>query len=50
MPELLDRIAKGELRPDTIIRHRMPLSEAAAGYQVFNEKREACRKVVLLPG
>jgi threonine dehydrogenase-like Zn-dependent dehydrogenase len=50
MPELLERIARGDLRPDAIISHRMLLADAALGYEVFNEKREACRKVVLVPG
>jgi len=38
MPELLDRIAKGALRPDVIISHRMSLADAALGYKVFNER------------
>ncbi len=50
MPELLDRISKGELRPEAIITHRLPLAEAARGYKIFNDKEEACRKVVLSPG
>lgn len=49
MPELLERIAQGELRPDAIITHRLSLADAAQGYQVFNECEENCRKVVLLP-
>ena len=50
MPELLGHISNGDLKPEVIITHRMPLSEAARGYQVFNDKEEACRKVVLTPG
>jgi threonine dehydrogenase-like Zn-dependent dehydrogenase len=50
MPELLQRIERGELRPDEIITYRLPLSEAACGYEVFNDMKEDCRKVVLLPG
>jgi threonine dehydrogenase-like Zn-dependent dehydrogenase len=49
MPELLERIAKGELHPEAIITHRMPLREAARGYDVFEKKQEDCRKVVLVP-
>jgi threonine dehydrogenase-like Zn-dependent dehydrogenase len=49
MPELLERIERGELQPDEIITHRLPLSEAARGYEIFNDKQEDCRKVVLLP-
>jgi len=50
MPELLQRVAAGELNPDVIISHRLPLSEAARGYDIFNKKEEDCRKVVLVPG
>jgi len=49
MPELLQHIAKGDLRPDAIITHRLPLTEAARGYEVFEKKQEDCRKVILLP-
>ena len=47
MPELLDYITRGELQPEVIITHHMPLSDAAQGYKIFNDKEEACRKVVL---
>lgn len=49
MPELLDAISLGKLRPDVIISHRLPLSRAAEGYDIFNKKLEDCRKVVLTP-
>jgi threonine dehydrogenase-like Zn-dependent dehydrogenase len=50
MPELLGAIARGTLKPDVIISHRLPLVEAARGYEIFNKKEEDCRKVVLSPG
>jgi threonine dehydrogenase-like Zn-dependent dehydrogenase len=49
MPELLEKIGNGQLRPETIITHRLPLADAARGYQVFNSQDEECRKVVLTP-
>ena len=49
MPELLERISAGQLQPEVIITHRMTLDEAARGYEIFNDKQEACRKVVLRP-
>ncbi len=49
LPQLLEYIQTGELKPDIIITHRMPLSKAAEGYKIFNEKEEDCRKVVLTP-
>jgi threonine dehydrogenase-like Zn-dependent dehydrogenase len=50
MPHLLNHISSGALRPEVIITHTLPLSEAARGYDIFNRKQEACRKVVLTPG
>ena len=47
MPELLAHISNGDLNPEVIITHRMPLTDAARGYKIFNDKEEACRKVVL---
>lgn len=49
MPELLGHIAEGKLRPEVIISHRMKLEDAARGYEIFNDKLEDCRKVVLTP-
>jgi threonine dehydrogenase-like Zn-dependent dehydrogenase len=33
--------------PTFIITHRLPLSEAARGYEMFNNKDGNCEKVVL---
>jgi threonine dehydrogenase-like Zn-dependent dehydrogenase len=49
MPELLDHISAGRLKPEVIITHRMALADAARGYEIFNDKKEDCRKVVLTP-
>lgn len=49
LPELLEHIGNGKLKPDVIITHRMKLAEAARGYEIFNDKEEDCRKVVLVP-
>ncbi len=49
MPYLLGCIERGELRPEAIISHKLPLAEAARGYELFDEKRDDCRKVVLVP-
>jgi len=32
-----------------VITHKLPLSEAPHGYQMFNEKRDGCVKIVLKP-
>src|SRR5205814_7009638 len=44
---LLARVAAGELDPTPAITHRMPLSEAAEAYRLF-DAREAT-KIVLAP-
>lgn len=49
LPELLNFIEDGKLEPDIIISHRMKLADAAEGYKIFDEKQDACRKVVLTP-
>jgi threonine dehydrogenase-like Zn-dependent dehydrogenase len=49
LPELLDHIESGKLHPDVIISHRMPLTQAAAAYKIFDKKEDDCRKVVLTP-
>jgi len=47
MKPLLERIQKGEIDPTFIITHRMPLSQAAEGYKIFNDKQDNCEKIVL---
>ncbi|XXR87124.1 zinc-binding dehydrogenase [Sorangium sp. So ce406] len=47
--KLLGWIKEGKLRADNIITHRLPLAEAARGYDLFNAKKEGCVKVVLKP-
>ncbi|WP_258530158.1 zinc-binding dehydrogenase, partial [Xanthomonas oryzae] len=49
MPHLLECIGNGRLKPSSIISHRMPLTDAARGYALFDKKQDDCRKVVLTP-
>lgn len=46
---LMERIQKGEIDPRFIITHRMKLSDAAQGYEIFKHKQDDCMKVVLRP-
>lgn len=46
---LLERIQRGEIDPSFIITHRLPLSQAPAGYRMFRDKTRECVKVVLDP-
>ncbi|WP_439517576.1 zinc-dependent alcohol dehydrogenase [Hydrogenophaga sp.] len=49
MPQLLEEIGNGRLKPDVIISHRMKLADAARAYEIFEKKEENCRKIVLTP-
>ena len=47
MKPLLGRIERGEIDPTFIITHRMPLHDAARGYDIFCNKHDGCEKIVL---
>lgn len=47
--ELMGLVERREVVLDDIITHRLPLSEAAKGYRLFNGKEDGCLKVVLKP-
>jgi threonine dehydrogenase-like Zn-dependent dehydrogenase len=44
---LLERIRAGEIDPTVVISHRLPLEEAATGYELFQNKDDECLKVIL---
>ncbi len=50
MPELLEHIGNGKLKPEVIVSHHLALNDAARGYEMFDKKEDDCRKVVLTPG
>jgi Zn-dependent alcohol dehydrogenase len=47
--ELISWLEEDRIRLDDIITHRLALSEAPHGYEIFNDKKEDCVKVVLKP-
>lgn len=47
--ELISLVDQGKVVLDDIISHQLPLAEAAKGYQLFDEKKDDCVKVVLKP-
>ncbi|MPS98055.1 MAG: glutathione-dependent formaldehyde dehydrogenase [Pseudomonas sp.] len=49
LPELLDYIANGLMKPEVIISHRMDLNEIVKGYEIFEKQEDFCRKVILTP-
>jgi threonine dehydrogenase-like Zn-dependent dehydrogenase len=44
---LLERIQNGDIDPSFVITHRLPLDQAAKGYDIFVNKEDNCEKVVL---
>ncbi|MBC8082053.1 MAG: glutathione-dependent formaldehyde dehydrogenase [Hymenobacter sp.] len=47
--KLLQYVIEGKVVLDDIISHRLPLAEAAHGYDIFRHKKDNCLKVVLTP-
>ena len=47
MRPLLKRIQDGEIDPSFIITHRLPLDQAAHGYEMFTNKEDDCLKIVM---
>jgi threonine dehydrogenase-like Zn-dependent dehydrogenase len=47
MRPLLHRIEAGEIDPSFIVTHSLPLSQAAEGFRLFDERADGCEKVVL---
>jgi threonine dehydrogenase-like Zn-dependent dehydrogenase len=47
MRPLLERIQNGEIDPSFVITHRLPLDQAAKGFDMFVNKEDNCEKVVL---
>jgi hypothetical protein len=43
------KVANGELKPSLVVTHVLPLEEAPKGFQIFNDKKDNCIKVVLRP-
>jgi threonine dehydrogenase-like Zn-dependent dehydrogenase len=49
MKPLLELIEKGEIDPSFVITHRMSLTDAPKGYDMFTNKQDDCIKIVLKP-
>jgi threonine dehydrogenase-like Zn-dependent dehydrogenase len=49
MRPLLGVIEKGEIDPQVIVTHHLPLDQAPEGYEMFKNKWDECIKVVLNP-
>lgn len=49
LPELMDRIVRGEIDPSFVITHRATLEEGPELYKTFRDKKDGCIKVVMKP-
>jgi threonine dehydrogenase-like Zn-dependent dehydrogenase len=49
LPQLLERIEKGEIDPSFVITHRATLEEGPELYKTFRAKKDGCIKVVMKP-
>ena len=49
LPQLMERIEKGEIDPSFVITHRVGLEDGPELYKTFRDKQDGCIKVVLKP-
>ena len=49
IPRLFDHWQQGHIDPAFVFTHRVPLSQAAEGYQMFEAKEDGCVKLLLEP-
>ncbi|BAY93072.1 MULTISPECIES: zinc-dependent alcohol dehydrogenase [unclassified Tolypothrix] len=49
MHRLLNLILDGKLDPSFVVTHQLPLEQAPYGYEIFQQKKDNCIKVVLKP-
>ena len=49
MPELLQRVLKGDFDTTSLISHRLTLEDAPEAYRMFCDKDDGCTKVVMTP-
>lgn len=50
IPEILSRMARGEVKTAHLATHVMPLSKAPDGYRMFKAKDDGCVRAVFQPG
>ncbi|MFD2999595.1 zinc-dependent alcohol dehydrogenase [Pontibacter toksunensis] len=49
IPQLLDRVASGEVDPSYMLTHKWGLEQSPEGYKMFKEKTDNCMRVVFTP-
>lgn len=50
IPEILDRMSRGEVTTEHLATHVMPLDDGPKGYRMFKEKEDGCVRAVFRPG
>ncbi|GAB3214332.1 zinc-dependent alcohol dehydrogenase [Marinactinospora thermotolerans] len=50
IPDLLERMDRGEIRTAHLLTHLLPLDEGPRGYAMFKDKTDGCVRAVLRPG
>ena len=48
-PELIPLLQSGRLKPERVISHRLPLSDGAEAYRMFDAREDGALKMVLTP-
>jgi threonine dehydrogenase-like Zn-dependent dehydrogenase len=49
MGRMLEHVQAGDLDPSFLITHRMPLEDAARGYEMFKKKQDGCLRAAFTP-
>lgn len=49
IPQLVERVANGEVDPSRVFTHHMPLDNIKQGFELFKNKQDNCIKVLLKP-
>jgi threonine dehydrogenase-like Zn-dependent dehydrogenase len=50
IPDLIDRVVRGQLDPSVLATHRMSLADGAEAYEMFKHRSDGCVRAVLYPG
>jgi threonine dehydrogenase-like Zn-dependent dehydrogenase len=49
MGRMLEHVQAGDLDPSFLVTHRMPLEDAARGYEMFKKKQDGCLRAAFTP-
>ncbi|MBE9160276.1 glutathione-dependent formaldehyde dehydrogenase [Nodosilinea sp. LEGE 06152] len=49
IPKLVEHVLNGDVDPSVVLTHRLPLTEAKQGFEMFKHKQDQCIKVMFQP-